>query len=575
MMILHDRRRAGLGAVVLLAATACGGGDPGSSPLEGFCAAVAPRVDAYLERALSESPVPDDERYGGTVVVATISEIAGGMNAFVSADYAATQHHQFVNLMTLLNYDEDLSPHPYLAESWDVSEDGTEITFHLRRDVYWHDGEPTDAHDVAFTYVRLTDPRTAYPNAGFWGQYVQGEDGVEVVDDFTIKVRLQPHAEFLDPWRAVGIMPEHLLGDVPPEELAGHPFGTECPVGNGPFVFRDHQPNERWVFAANPAFPEALGGRPYVDRYVYRVIPEQTTLLTELLTEGIDLYVGLQPDQVQQVVDAPNLYFVHFPSRNYIYVGWNARRPQLSDRRVRRALTLAVNRAEIVEALVQGYGTVANSSVPPFHWAYDESLGDAVPFDREAARALLDDAGWTDRDGDGVRENADGLRLAISIKYNQGNQIRQDIAEIMQAQLGEVGVEVRPQAIEWGTLVGQITDPVERDFDGFVMAWAAEFRVDDAGLFHSDRIDEPYAWAGTQNPEIDRLLDEIAITVDRDEARPLIEEYQGLLADEQPYTFFYYADLTEGVNVRLRDVHMDVRGEWVSVGRWWIDPASR
>src|SRR5690606_7456460 len=157
----------------------------------------------------------------------------------------------------------DLDLQPYLAESWDVSEDGTELTFHLREDVVWHDGERTDAHDVAFTYVTVTNPETAFPNAAFWDRYVRGPEGVEVVDDFTVTIRLEPHAESLVARTTLGILPEHLLGDVEPASLAQHPFGTQCPVGNGPFVFTPHTPQERWVFDANPVFPEPLGGRPY------------------------------------------------------------------------------------------------------------------------------------------------------------------------------------------------------------------------------------------------------------------------------------------------------------------------
>lgn len=566
------------GAVCVLATLAlgaCGGDGGGSVGDSAFCAEVLPRVEAFLEQARADHPTPDDERYGGTIVVGTIGEITDGMNGFITADYASNQHQQFMNLMTLVDYDEELNPRPYLAESWEMSEDNSEITFHIRDDVLWHDGEQTDAHDVAFTYIRITDPRTAFPNVSFWDQYVTGEEGVEVVDDFTVKIRLQPHAEFLDVWRTVAIMPEHLLGDVPPEELEAHPYGSQCPVGNGPFVFQEHQLQERWAFVANPAFPEGLGGRPFVDRYVYRTIPEQTTLLTELLTENLDIYIAPRPDQAQQILDDESLDLIRFTSRNYIFVGWNSRRPQLADARVRRALTLGTNRQEIVQALQQGYGSIANTSVPASHWAYDPGMAESMPFDRDAARALLDEAGWTDQTGDGIRENAEGLRLSISIKYNQGNQQRQDIAEIMQSQLRAIGVEVRPEVVEFGTLIEQISTPELRDFDGVVMAWVTEFRLDDSGLFHSERIDEPWAFSGTENAEIDRLLDELSMAVDREEALPLWREYQQVLAEEQPYTFFYYPDRLAGFNKSLQGVTMDARGEWVNVKNWWIDPASR
>ena len=561
---------------IVLAAAACGGDGTGSvASSDPFCAEVLPRVQAWVAQARETNPTPDDPRYGGTVVTASIGELPDGMNSAVSSDYSTNQHQRFVSLMTVIQYDENIEARPYLAESWEVSEDGTELTFRIRQDVFWHDGEQTDAHDVAFTYRTVTNPETAFPNAAFWTYYDRSPEGVEVLDDFTVRIRLQPHSEFLDAWTTLGILPEHLLGDVPVTELRQHPYGTQCPVGNGPFVFVSHAQQDRWVFEANPGFPQPLGGRPFVDRYVYRVIPEQTTLLTELLTENIDVYFAPRPDQAQRIIDAPNLELIDFTFRNYVFVGWNARRPQLADARVRRALTMGTNRAEIVQAILQGYGEVANSSVPPFHWAYDPSVAVASEYDPAGAAALLEEAGWVDRDGDGVRENAAGQRLSISVKYNQGNQQRQDVAEIMQSQLASIGVEITPQVVEWGTLLQQINTPDLRDFDGVVMGWVTEFKLDDTDLFHSGRIDEPYAWAGTRNAKLDRLLDTLAITVDREEALPLWAEYQRELALEQPYTFFYFPERLDGVNRRLRNVVMDQRGEWVSIRDWYIDPASR
>ena len=571
-------RTATLTSLLAVALGACGGeGDAGArtAGMPDFCRTALARVDSFM--ATVDAPPVDPARYGGTAVVGSIGEIADGMNGLVSADYSASQHQSFVNMMNLIQYDENLRPVPYLAESWEVDDEDhpTELTWHLRDDVYWHDGERTDAYDVAFTYVRATDPETAFPNAAFWDYYVKGEEGVEVVDSFTVTIRLRPHAEYLDAWRTTTIMPEHLLGDVPAAELKQHPFGTQCPVGNGPFVFVEHRPQESWTFRANPAFPEGLGGRPYLDRYVYRVIPEQTTLLTELLTGNVDLYIAPPADQAARIEQSEQAEFRHFLFRNYVFIGWNSRRPQLADARVRRAITVGTNREQIVEALRQGYGAVANSGVPPFHWAFDETLNDSLAYDPDQARRLLDEAGWIDRDGDGIRENADGQPLRISVKYNQGNQERQDVAEIMQAQLREVGIDIQPQVVEWGTLLNQINTPDLRDFDGVVMAWVTEFKVDDIDLFHSERLDGPYAWAGTQSEELDRLLDTLQLVVDREEALPLWREYQRKILEVMPYTYFFFPERLEGVSRRMRDVEMDVRGEWINIKDWWIPQDQR
>jgi len=345
-------------------------------------------------------------------------------------------------------------------------------------------------------------------------------------------------------------------------------------VGNGPFVFDAHEPQERWVFVANPAFPAALGGRPFVDRYVYRVITEQTTLLTELLTENVDVYIAASADHAKQILAHPRLELRNYTNRQYNYVGWNSRRPQLADPRVRRAITMGTDRERVVQAILQGYGTVAHASVAPFHWAHDPAALHTLEYDPEGARALLDAAGWRDRDGDGVRESEDGTRLSITIKYNQGHQ-RQQVAEIMQSQLAEIGIEARPQVVEWTTLLTQISTPELRDFDGVVMAWSAEFRFDDTDIFHSGRIDQPYAFSGTRNPEIDRLLEQISVTVDRAEAKELFTEYQNALIQEQPYTFFYFPDRLDGVNKRVKNAVMDARGDWVNIKDWYLDPASR
>jgi peptide/nickel transport system substrate-binding protein len=445
----------------------------------------------------------------------------------------------------------------------------------LRDDVFWHDGTPTTAHDVEFTYLRAVDPETAFPNAAYWTHYVQGPEGVEVVDDYTIRFRLRPHSELLDPWRATAIMPRHLLEDVPPADLAQHPFGTRCPVGNGPFVFNEHRPDESWTFVRNPGFSEALGGPPYLERYVYRVIPEQTTLLAELLTENLDFYLAPPADQVPQIQAASHLVFREFEFRSYTYVGWNSRRPQLGDPLVRRALTLGTNRRELVDALLHGYGEVANSGVPPYHWAYNPALEDSLTYDPVRARALLDEAGWVDRNGDGIRENADGLALDISLKYNLGNQDRQDIAEIMQAQLQEIGVSARPQVVEWATLLNQINTPNLRDFDGVVIGWVTEFKLDDHDLFHSSAADTPFGFVGTNDPELDTYIDQLQTVTDRPEAIRLWHNYQNRLLAVHPYTFLYFPRRLAGLNRRLQDVRLDARGEWVSIAEWWIPAESR
>ena len=161
------------------------------------------------------------------------------------------------------------------------------------------------------------------------------------------------------------------------------------------------------------------------------------------------------------------------------------------------------------------------------------------------------------------------MALEISVKYNP-NQERQQVAEVLQAQLRQVGILVRPLSVEFGTLVGQITNPESRDFDGVVLSWEVGFQVDETDLFHSGSLDGPLAFAGIQDPELDRLLEALQLAPTRDEATPLWRAYQERIVGLQPFTYLYYPDRVNGVNARLRGANMDLRGEWTEIRRWWI-----
>jgi len=474
--------------------------------------------------------------------------------------------------MTLVQFDENLEPVPYLARSWEFSDDLSELTFHLREDVFWHDGEVTTAHDVAFTYRTVINPESGFPNPALFQQYLPGDEGVEVVDSFTIKFRFRPHADILETWRVVAILPHHILGEVPTADLYPHPWGADCPVGNGPFRYVSRIPGESWTFMANPAFPLALGGRPQLDWYVYRVIPNHTTLLAEFMTGGVDVYVQMLPNHAS-TARAEGLPVWSFPYPSLFFVAWNGRVPELSDPRVRRALTLSTNRRQIIEGVQRGEAVLLNSGVPPVHWAFEPSLEDSLPFNPDQARTLLDNAGWADRDGDGIRENSDGEPLQIEVIYNQ-NQERQQVAEIMRAQLREVGVELRPVVLEFTTYRDRLMGG-EYDFEGALVTFETGFRLDDWDLFHSEAGSGGLAFSGTVDPELDRYLDTLQLLTDRDAALPIWRAYQDRIIELQPYTFLYSAIRRDGVNERLRDVVMDTRGDWATIRHWWIAPQDR
>jgi peptide/nickel transport system substrate-binding protein len=515
-------------------------------------------------------------RRGGSAVIAGYVEIRG-LSPFTSITDLNKALERYALFMPLVMLDSALTPVPWLAESWDtvsIGADSLLLSFRLRRDVFWQDGTQTTAHDVATTFRLAMDPRSAYVEAAALELFHREP---EVVDSFTVRFRLRRHPDYLEAFFLLPALPAHVLGDVEPQALARHPFGTR-PITNGPFrVVRGS--SREWVFAANPDFPEALGGRPRLDRLVYRTIPEQTSLITEVLMERVDLALSIRPPQVAQLAASDAVRVLTFPVPNWIFIALNTELPHFRERDVRRAIAMAIDRQALVDGIMGGLNVTGRASVTPVHWAYDAER--AIRFDPDSSRLLLDRAGWVDGDGDGVRENADGVPLRFRLKVWQGAGSYRDMAEAVQAQLARVGIVAQPEVVEFNTFLTHIQgretpEGRVRSFEAAIGNWTDNLlRKDDSQLLHSRNRGSPRQWTAFNSPRIDALLDTIAVTMDRDAARPLWSAYQQELLDESPLIFLFYA---QGINASLRRLQGipddDPRGPLATVQRWWLLPAQ-
>lgn len=496
---------------------------------------------------------------GGTAVVAMTSDF-DALNQFVSTDYDTSQVLRFMLFMPLIRLDDQLEYEPYLAESWELADDGTSVTFRLRDGVTWHDGTPVTADDVVWSVEMYMDPKLAYANA----QYFHFIDRVEKEDDRTVVFHFTaPHsdalADFLD-WEP---KPKHLLEHIPPDGMISAPFNRN-PVGNGPFRFVSWTPNQQVVLEANADF---VFGRPHLDRVVFRVVPEQTTQLTELLTNRIDFMRAVPPAESERVEASTNTRLHQYSSRSYTFLAWNTDNPLFEDPQVRQALSLAINRQQIVDALLYGYGEVAVADVLPFQWQFNENL-QPLPHDPERAKQLLADAGWVDTDGDGILDR-DGRPFSFVLETNQGNDLREDILVIVQNDLRRIGVAAEARLAEWNSLIDRLK---RKDFQAVVSGWSVDFKFDPTEIFGCNA--GVYNYPSYCNEEADALVAEALVTLDHDDALPLWHRYQEIIHEEQPYTFLYYLDERLGIADRLKGVEADARGHLVSVTDWWI-PASR
>ncbi len=528
-----------------------------------LCAGIAACGDRVAREPGLEAEGPPV--YGGTLVIAAPSDLDAA-NALVTGEARTQEVLRSMLLMTLLRFDPALGYEPYLAASWELLGD-TGAVFRIRDDVFWHDGVRTTAYDVAFTYARATDPGTGFPNTGFFA----GWGAAEVIDSFSVRFRFEPQADPLAGLPVFPIMPRHLLDSIPPDRLRQAAF-NRAPVGNGPFRFVSQRPNDRWVFEANPDFPEGLGGRPYLDRVVWRVIPENQAQVTGIRAGTVDLIMAARSDRLRDLDARPELRAIVRPSRKYQFIGWNGLRRPLDDPRVRRALSLGINREEMLEVLRAGYGRLAVGPIDPDHWAYHDGL-EPLPYDTAAAMALLAEAGFTDRDGDGVLEDGAGNDLVITLSA-PNTEYNRNVAEKVHSDLRRIGVVLEIRVLDFATIIARVFSG-ERDFDGVILAWEAGFRPGELrDLFHSGAIGGQFQLASFADPEVDRIIDEASRIADRAVAAPLWHRLQEILREEQPWTFLYYTPDLYVVRERVRGVEMDVRGALESLPRWWLVPET-
>ncbi len=497
----------------------------------------------------------NQQSQSGSTIFIGIKGDFDSLNELNAADSDALQVIQHMLFTTLTKLDENLEFQPYLAKDWAFSNDGKTLTYVLRDDIRWSDGQPTTAWDVQFTWQLAINPAVAYPAAGRF----------DLVDSVTVEhpheVRFYFKKAYADALfdTQIPILPKHILEHIPAAEIGKSAFNRN-PVSNGPFQLASWKANDVVTFAANPDFPL---GKPKTDKIIFAVIPNENSLLSHLKAGEIDVVPSLSPQHFKTLQNEQQLITHRYDGREFAFVGWNNSLPEL-DKHVRLALSKAIDRQEIIATLLNGFAVPATGPLMPFAWAYDTTLV-PIPFDPAAARTELDAAGWRDGNGDGIREKS-GQPLAFTISVNAGNQLRSDIAVMLQSQLRTVGADVKIETLEWNLFIEKVF--VQSDFDAVVLSWDADFSVNPAPLWHSDAIENGYNFVKYRNPEVDSLLELGRNLSDRAAAKPVWRKFQQTVINDAPYTFLFIPSQLAAQNQRVRNAKMDTRGFLCNITEW-------
>jgi peptide/nickel transport system substrate-binding protein len=513
--------------------------------------------------AAAEPPAFKPEQMGGTLR-GNFNAEPRTLNPITTKDVYGGMVHDFV-LETLIERDPDtLAWRGVLADRWEVSPDGLTITLHLDPRAKFSDGKPLTADDVVFTYQTIMNPKI---DARSLASYYEDCQGCEKIDERTVRfVWRKAYFKSLEfSGSGFPVLPKHVYQFTDPDKFNNT---SDLLVGTGPYKLTEWKTGQQIALARNENYwrnPAAF------DRILFRVIIEEQASVQAMRADDLD-YLALVPEwwvklrRDPDVVDKFQWFRYTAPGAGYRFIGWNNARPPFNDARVRRAMTQLTWREQLLKYLDYDIGTLTTGPLWPQSPQYDHSV-QAWPFDREAARRLLKEAGWEDRNGDGWLENAGGRRFQFELSYPAGNQQTRDLVRVLTEEFRRMGIDMSSRAYTWAVFSQKLDN---RDFDAVRLGWGGGgVEEDPYQIWDSKSIaDQGSNFVSFRNAQTDRLIETARTTLDEKARNDLYHQFHRLVHEAQPYTFLWSPDSLRMFAPRVKGLRVHKLGmDWHD---WWI-----
>lgn len=487
-----------------------------------------------------------DQQYavesGGTMVDALSGEPSGLIAMLAGESSASAIAGNIFN--SLLKYDKNLELTGELAQSWQVSADKKTITFHLKPNLKWADGQALTSEDVLFTWKVMTDDKTRTP----YGADYKLVKNASAPDPQTFVVSYaHPYAPALDSWASLHVLPKHILQgqDINNSDFSRHPVGSHY------YQLASWKNGESISLVRNP---NATQGAPKIDRLMSRIIPDKAAQFLELMADNIDS-MALNSVQYARIFPARpelnqqfNLY--KELGNSYTYLGFNLKRKPFDDVRVRKAFNYAIDKQEIIDGVLLGLGEPVSSPYKPGTRWSNPKLS-PYPYDPEKAKSLLAEAGYSDHDGDGIVDK-NGQPLSFEILTNQ-NKEREMTAVLIQRRLKEIGVDVSIRVVEWATFISRFIKT--GDFSAVVLGWGLGQEPDQFNIWHSSQ-QEPgqFNFIGYKNPQVDHLLESGRLELDPDKRMKIYHQFAEILYQDSPIVYLFAGYGLPAIHKRVKGI---------------------
>ena len=524
------------------------------------------------------------------------------LNPLTSNDAAASEILQYIFQSLLTRDPRSLELKPLIAVARPaISADRRRYTFTIRRDAHFQDGTPLSGEDVLFSIKAIKCPLV---NAPFLRVYFDSVVDARLLGEFTIQFSIkEPYFLNESVLGGIDVLPRHyydpgnLLKDVtladlrkPADQLSANikKFADDFnknysrnPMGSGPYKFQSWKTGREIDLVREEkywGYGKAGVDQPYLDRYKYRIINNLDAALVTLKSGGLD-EMNLNPVQHTRGTGSERFksefqkydYF----APNFSYIGWNNEHPIFRDKRVRKAMTYFTNRKQMVRTILFGLGEVVEGPIYFFRPEYDKSLP-SYDYDPKKGLELLQQAGWSDSDGDGILDKVvDGRKVPFrfEIKVNAGNTTRKSVALVLQDELKKHGIAAAVRELDWTIFLADVT---ARKFDAILLGWAMSVNEPDAyQVWHSSQAaNKGSNHISFKNARADRILEQYRREFDERKRIELYREFQRILSDEQPYTFLFVGKSVSAVHQRIRGVEV-LPGGLRSIDWWVPSPAQK
>ncbi len=462
-----------------------------------------------------------------------------------------------------LRVDQDIAQEvraQYAKEILPSTEHNPIVVFRLRPNVKFHDGHVFDANDVRFTYEAIMNPKNLSPRIATYEPVKE----VQVVDPLTVRIVYKRlYSPALEIW-GMGVLPQHLLNDEAlrreafrlgkdPEKFSMRQSSfNRNPIGCGPFVFREWKSDQYIIL---DRFDDYWEGPPNYKRYIYRIVPDLLTQEMEFYAGTVDSY-AVRPHQVKRLKHAPKYQSFSGLSFGYTYIGYNMRREPFNDRRVRMALSMAINVDKIIKYVLFDQGERITGPFVKQTDYYNHRIK-PIPYDPEGALRLLEEAGWR-RNKEGWLEK-DGKRFQFTLITNSGNDLRKAVLAIAQDAWRQIGVDVRTDVIEWSVFIQERVN--KADFDALILGWLMGIEPDLYEIWHSSQTNpHQLNFVGFKDPRADDLIIKIRQEYDHDRQVAYCHRLHKIIAREQPYTFLYVGKWTAVLDKKIMIKEIDSQG---------------